>query len=228
MNERGKFQTGMNYKKLADDPEVIAYYDCGNAILGALGFTDHSSAHAKVVAEHARYILKTLDYSHHDVELAGIAGYLHDIGNAINRTHHAEHGAMLARDILTRTDLKLDDRVRIIAAIANHDESTGTAYDPISAALILADKPDVRRNRVRTKDPRQFDMHDRVNYAVVGHKLNCSKEKKSISLNLQIDEDICTMIDYFEIFLGRMIMCRRAAEVLGICFKLKANGQKVL
>jgi metal-dependent HD superfamily phosphatase/phosphodiesterase len=218
----------MKYRKLAGDPEIRAYYERGNQILGVLGYTDHSEVHAKVVAEHAMYILETLEYPKHTVELAGIAGYLHDIGNAINRSHHAEYGALLARDILRRTGMELEDQVTVVSAIANHDESTGTAFDPVSSALILADKTDVRRNRVRTKDRAQFDIHDRVNYAVVGHKLVCSKEKKSISINLEIDETICSLIDYFEIFLGRMMMCRRAAEVLDIKFRMKVNGQRVL
>ena len=153
---------------------------------------------------------------------------MHDIGNAVNRTHHAEYGALLANDILKQTDLSVDDRILIISAIGHHDESTGGATDPISAALIIADKTDVRRSRVREKNKATFDKHDRVNYAVTDTKLKINTEKKVISLNLQIDEKICTMYEYFEIFLGRMMMCRKAAEILGMSFKLTVNGGKVL
>lgn len=220
--------TAMNYKELKKNEEVRAFMEKGNENLGTLGYTDHSVSHCALVAEQAGQILEVFGYSEHEVELAKMAGFLHDIGNAVNRKHHAEYGALLANDILRTTDIALEDRVQIVSAIANHDESTGTAVDVVSAALIIADKTDVRRNRVRTKDKSKFDIHDRVNYAVEGSRLEIDAEKKVISLNLQIDEEICTMYDYFEIFLGRMVMCRRAAEVLGAKFKLTANGSKVL
>lgn len=215
-------------KEIRDNKYVQAYYRKGNEILGYLGYTDHSLGHAALVADQAGKILINLGYDKHTAELARIAGILHDIGNAINREHHAEYGALLARDLLAETALSIPDQATVTAAIANHDESTGTAYDPVSAALIIADKTDVRRNRVRTKDPSQFDIHDRVNYAVTGSHLVLSRNDAKITLNLQIDESICTMFDYFEIFLERMLMCRRAAEVFNMNFKLKANGQKVL
>lgn len=218
----------MTYEEIKTNPEVLAFMKKGNENLGTLGYTDHSEAHCGLVAEQAGRILETFGYSEHEVELAKIAGFLHDIGNGVNRKHHAEYGSLLANDILRQTDISLEDRVQIVSAIANHDESTGTAVDVVSAALIIADKTDVRRNRVRTKDKSKFDIHDRVNYAVEGANLKIDMEKKVIALNLQIDEDICTMYDYFEIFLGRMVMCRRAAEVLGAKFKLSANGSKVL
>lgn len=218
----------MTYQELKHNKEVLAYYQKGNDNLGVLGYTDHSTAHATVVAEGAAKVLGYFHYPEHDVELAKIAGYLHDIGNAINRSHHAEYGALLANEILKETDLSLEDRVTVVSAIANHDESTGTAVDQISAALIIADKTDVRRNRVRTKDKSQFDIHDRVNYAVTGSELRYNEEKNCMVLDLQVDESICTMYEYFEIFLGRMIMCRRAAEKLGAKFRLSVNGQKVL
>lgn len=160
--------------------------------------------------------------------MAKIAGALHDIGNFINRNHHAEYGAILAYNILEKMGVSLKDRVTIASAIGNHDESTGGAVDVISAALILADKTDVRRNRVRNKDKAAFDKHDRVNYAVTNSTVNVNAQKHVITLNLQIDEEICTMYEYFEIFLGRMMMCRGAAELLGTKFKLTANGSKVL
>ena len=162
------------------------------------------------------------------IELAKIAGFMHDIGNAINRHKHAEYGAILANEILKDTDLSIEDRITIASAIGHHDESSGGATDVISAALIIADKTDVRRNRVRQKPKASFDIHDRVNYAVTQAKLKISPEKNVIALNLQIDESICTMYEYFDIFLGRMMMCRKAAELLGVTFKLTANGAKVL
>ena len=218
----------MTYAEIRNNEEVCALLERGNQNLGVLGFTDHSEAHCLLVAERAAYILRKLGYSDHIEELARIAGFMHDIGNAINRTHHAELGALLANDILKQTDMPMADRIAVIAAIGQHDESTGRSMDPISAALILADKTDVRRNRVRTKDEAHFDIHDRVNYAVTGTSVKVDPEKKTIALNLQVDDDICTMYEYFDIFLTRMLMCRGAAEMLGCQFRLTVNGGKVL
>ena len=218
----------MTYEEIRNHPEVNALLETGNRNLGVMGFTDHSMAHCALVADRAAYILKTLGYSDREQELAKIAGCMHDIGNAVNRTHHAEQGALLANDILKTFDMPMMDRLTVVSAIGNHDESTGGAKDPVSAALILADKSDVRQNRVRTRDREKFDIHDRVNYAVTGHSLKVDKEAGKISLNLQIDEEICTMFEYFDIFLGRMMMCRSAAEMLGAKFRLTVNGGKVL
>ncbi len=218
----------MTYQDIKQNAEVRALLEKGNQNLGVLGFTDHSEAHCALVAERAAYILRKLGYSDHEEELAKIAGFMHDIGNAVGRTHHAELGALLANDILKQTDMPMEDRIAVIAAIGHHDESTGGARDPISAALVLADKTDVRRNRVRTKDREKFDIHDRVNYAVTGSTLKVSDEKDTIALNLQVDESICTMYEYFDIFLNRMLMCRAAAEMLGCKFRLTVNGGKVL
>ena len=218
----------MTYEEIKNHPEVNALLEKGNHDLGVLGFTDHSMTHCALVADRAAYILRKLGYSEHEQELAKIAGCMHDIGNAINRTHHAENGALLANEILKATDISMADRITIISAIGNHDESTGGAKDPVSAALILADKSDVRRNRVRTKEREKFDIHDRVNFAVTGHSLKVDPEEKKIALNLQIDESICTMYEYFDIFLNRMMMCRGAAEMLGAKFRLTVNGGKVL
>ena len=218
----------MTYEQIKKHPEVLALLERGNHNLGVLGFTDHSEAHCALVAERAGYILRRLGHPEQEVELAKIAGFMHDIGNAINRTHHGEYGAILANDILKTTDMSMADRITVIAAIGHHDESTGGAKDAVSASLILADKTDVRRNRVRTKEPEKFDIHDRVNYAVTGSSLKVEPEEKKIALNLQIDESICTMYEYFDIFLGRMMMCRGAAEMLGCNFRLTVNGGKVL
>ena len=218
----------MTYDQICRDEEVLALLEKGNANLGVLGFTDHSKAHCALVADRAAYILNTLGFSPKEQELVRIAGFMHDIGNAVNRKHHAEWGAIMARDILKKYDISLTDAITVISAIGHHDESTGGAMDPVSAALILADKSDVRRNRVRTQEKAKFDIHDRVNYAVTGHNLKVNAEEKKISLNLQIDENICTMYEYFDIFLGRMMMCRSAAEMLGTKFRLTVNGGKVL
>lgn len=218
----------MTYKEIVKNEEVNELLKKGNENLGILGFTDHSQIHCAMVARRAGYILKKFGYDVHDVEIVKIAGYMHDIGNAINRSHHAEYGSILAYDILKNTDLSLKDQVAIASAIGHHDESTGGATDPISAALIIADKTDVRRDRVREKPKASFDKHDRVNYAVTESKLKINTEKNVIALNLQIDTKICTMYEYFDIFLGRMMMCRGAAEILGATFKLTANGVKVL
>ncbi len=218
----------MTYEQIRNHPEVTALLERGDYNLGVLGFTDHSMAHCVLVAERAAYILRKLGYSDHEEELAKIAGCMHDIGNAVNRTHHAEIGALLANDILKETDMSIADRMTVISAIGSHDESTGGAKDPVSAALILADKTDVRRNRVRPQDSSQFDIHDRVNYAVTGTSLKVDPVERKIALNLQVDEQICTMYDYFDIFLGRMMMCRAAAQMLGASFRLTVNGGKVL
>ena len=218
----------MKYKDVANNKEINAYLKKGNSNLGQLGFTDHSQAHCVQVAHQAGKILKRLGYPEHEIELAKIAGYMHDIGNAINRNHHAEYGALLANDLLKDTNMSLEDRVTVIAAIGNHDESTGSPEDVISAALIIADKTDVRRSRVRQKERSAFDIHDWVNYAVTEANLKINREKRQIALELKIDEKICTMYEYFDIFLGRMQMCRHGAELFGAKFKLTANGSKVL
>lgn len=218
----------LDYKTIRKNEEVKALLKRGNETLGVLGYTDHSEKHCAIVASQAGLILQKFGYSEHEIELAKIAGFMHDIGNAVNRTHHAEYGAILADNILRSEEVALEDRMTIIAAIGNHDESTGKAVDAVSAALIIADKTDVRRDRVRTKDKDRYDKHDRVNYAVTEANLKIHPEKRVIALNLQIDEKICTMYDYLEIFLGRMEMCRQAAEMLGAKFKLTANGSKVL
>ena len=218
----------MKYSEIIKNEEVLAYIRKGNEKLGMLGYTDHSEVHTAIVAKHAAMILKQFGYPEHVIELAKIAGFMHDIGNAVNRSHHAEYGAILAVQILEKAGMSLEDRVEVMSVIGNHDESTGGAYDAISAALIIADKTDVRRNRVRNTDLASFDIHDRVNYAVTEAKLKLNTEKSVISLNLKIDENICTMYEYFDIFLGRMMMCRKAAEILGARFKLTANGSKVL
>lgn len=218
----------MIYQKIRNDEEVLALLERGNHDLGVLGFTDHSTAHTALVADRAANILQRLGYDEQTQQLARIAGFMHDIGNAVNRSRHGEYGAILAYDILKKYDMPLADRMIVVSAIGNHDESTGGAKDSVSAAVILADKSDVRRNRVRTTDREKFDIHDRVNYAVTGSSLKVDPQERKISLNLQVDESICSMYEYFDIFLGRMMMCRGAAEMLGAQFRLSVNGGKVL
>ena len=217
----------MKYKEIANNKEINAYLQKGNANLGQLGFTDHSKAHCVQVAHQAGKILKRLGNSEHEIELAKIAGYMHDIGNCINRKDHAHHGAVLAHSILKDLNMDYDEIALIMNAIGEHDEKTGHATNPISAALILADKTDVRRDRVQTKTPEAFDQHDRVNYAVTGAALHIRPQKEQIQFSIQLDESICSMMDYFEIFLQRMLMCKRSAEVLHMRFKMTANGNKI-
>lgn len=219
--------TKTDYKQIKTSEEINQLIERGNETLKVLGYTEHSKKHASKVASTAGTILKDLGYGKHKIELAKIAGYMHDIGNSINRVDHAHSGAILAYQILKDTDLPLKDILVVTTAIGNHDEETGTAVDGVSAALILADKTDVRRNRVQNRNKATFDIHDRVNYAALSSKLIIDKEKRIIQMELELDDSICTVMDYFEIFLNRMIMCRRAAERLNCKFKLQANGSKL-
>lgn len=217
----------VTFKDIKKSKEVNAYIYKGNSTLGVLGYTDHSAEHAVKVSSMAGKILECLGYGGHTVELAKIAGYMHDIGNCVNRLDHPHSGALMAHQILRDMKMDYEDIAVIINAIGMYDEKSGGAVDTVSAALILADKTDVRRDRVRNQNKAAFDKHDRVNYAVVSSSLDIQKEKKVIKLDLQLDENICSMMDYFEIFLQRMLMCRRAASVLGTTFKLNANGNKI-
>ena len=216
-----------DYQQIRENEEIALLIEKGNETLKELGFTEHSKKHAAKVSDTAGKILKELGYGKHKIELAKIAGYMHDIGNSINRHDHAHSGAILAYQILKDTDMPLKDILVVTTAIGHHDEATGDAVDPVSAALILADKTDVRRNRVQNPVPATFDIHDRVNYAALSSKLVIQKDKNVIQMELELDDSICTVMDYFEIFLERMIMCRRAAERLGCKFKLIANGSKL-
>lgn len=222
-----KKQDIITYRKVKENEEINLLIEKGNEVLDVLGFTEHSRKHAAKVAETAGKILKDLGYGPKEIRLSKIAGYMHDIGNSINRHDHAHTGALLAYGILKEMGMPLRDVMTVTSAIGNHDESTGTAVDIVSAALILADKTDVRRNRVQNPTIANFDIHDRVNYAVLASSLEVKKEKRVIQMNLELDDEMCTVMDYFEIFLERMIMCRRAAEVLGCKFKLVANGNKI-
>ena len=216
-----------DYKQIRPNEGIKLLIEKGNDTVKELGYTEHSKKHAAKTAETAGRILKELGYGKHKIELAKIAGYMHDIGNSINRQDHAHSGAILAYQILKDTDLPLKDILVITTAVGHHDEATGTAVDGVSAALILADKTDVRRNRVQNRNKATFDIHDRVNYAALSSRLIIDKEKRMIQMELELDDSICTVMDYFEIFLKRMLMCRRAAERLNCKFKLVANGNKL-
>ena len=217
----------ISYKDVKKNEEINALIEKGNDVLYELGYTEHSRKHAARTAETAGKILKELGYDKKTVELTKIAGYMHDMGNSINREDHAHTGALMAFRILREMGMDPADTAMVISAIGQHDEKTGAAVNPVSAALILADKTDVRRNRVRNQVKAAFDKHDRVNYAAVSSSLKIDREKQIIRLEIELDESICSIMDYFEIFLQRMLMCRRAAEILGVKFKMSANGSKI-
>lgn len=218
----------ITYKMIKENEQIKTYIKKADEALGALGYTEHSFAHVGIVAKNAEYILSTLGYDEHKIELAKIAAYMHDIGNVINRVDHAQSGAVMAFRILDKMGVDAADIATIISAIGNHDESTAVPVNEVAAALILADKTDVRYTRVRNRDLATFDIHDRVNYAVRESSLSINEDKTKISLNLTIDTDISPVMDYFEIFLGRMILCKKAADKLNLRFKVIINGQNVL
>ena len=218
----------ITFEQIKQDEAIRAYIAKADQSLRALGFTDHSFPHVLHVAETAGYILRTMGYSDHDVELVKIAGYLHDIGNLINRNSHSLTGAVMAFQLLQDMDMQPEDVATISTAIGNHDEGTGSAVNPVAAALILADKSDVRRSRVRNADPEKFDIHDRVNYSVTRSMLRISEDRADIRLELNVDPRYSSVMDYFEIFMNRMKMCRKAAEALGLEFRLTINDQNLI
>ena len=217
----------MTYEQIRQDSTIRVYVSQADAVLAALGFTEHSFPHVTCVAERAGAILDTLGYPEHAVELAKISGFLHDIGNIVNRTDHSQSGGVMAFRILDRLNFDPEDISVIVSAIGHHDEGTGTAVSPVAAALIIADKSDVRRSRVRTPETVQADIHDRVNYSVTRSELTVNKQERVLELNLTVDTQVSSVMEYFEIFMKRMIMCRRAAERLGLSFRLVINGQQL-
>ena len=218
----------VTYNEIKRNESIKTYIKSADKSLAALGYTEHSFAHVTAVSEGVKYILETLGYSGHDVEIGQIAAYLHDLGNLVNRSEHSQSGAIMAFRILDNMDMGAEDVSTIVTAIGNHDEGTGVPVNAISAALILADKSDVRRTRVRNKDVMSFDIHDRVNYSVMRSELKITDDKKVILLELEIDTKYGNVMDYFEIFLQRMILCRKAAETLGLTFRLNINGQSII
>ena len=218
----------MTYEALKKDESIRTYIIRADEALKALGYTEHAFAHVCKVAETAGGLLSSLGYDAHTVELAKIAGYLHDIGNLVNRVDHSQSGAVMAFRLLDHMGFAAEDIATIVSAIGNHDEGTGVPVHAVAAALILADKSDVRRSRVRNSDKSSFDIHDRVNYSVYESVLEMEPEQGIVRLKLSVDTEYGSIMDYFEIFLARMILCRKAAENLGLEFKLMINEQQLI
>lgn len=218
----------LTYNDVMKSDTIKTYIIRADESLSALGFTEHSFSHVIHVANMAGYILETMGFDERMIELAKIAGYMHDIGNLVNRKDHSQSGAVMAWSILNDMGCDPGEIATIVTAIGNHDEGTGVPVNAVAAALILADKADVRRCRVRNKDITTFDIHDRVNYSVQSSKLMIDEEKTEVTLVLSVDTQYGSVKDYFEIFMGRMILCRKAAERLGLKFKLTINNQQVL
>lgn len=215
-------------QQIKDNEQIKTYIRRADETLGALGFTEHSFAHVTRVAHFAEKLLRELGFDDRTCELAWIAGYMHDIGNVINRIDHAQSGAVMAFRILDKLGMPADEIATVCSAIGNHDESTAYPVNPVAAALILADKTDVRRTRVRNRDKSTFDIHDRVNYAVEKASTTLTDDKTAVELALTLDTEMSPVMAYFEIFLERMLLCRKAAERLGLAFRLIVNGQTVL
>ena len=218
----------ITYEQIKQNDAVRTYIQKADESLAALGYTEHAFAHVTKVADSVRYILETLGFTRDELELGMIAAYLHDIGNLVNRAEHSQSGAVMAFRILDRMDMPAEDIATIVTAIGNHDEGTGVPVNAIAAALILADKSDVRRSRVRNQEKEHFDIHDRVNYSVEKAVLKINQEHSLIKLKLTVDTHYSSVMDYFEIFLERMILCRKAAERLGLQFKLMINEQSLI
>ncbi len=218
----------LTYEELKQNRDIREYIQRADESLLALGYTEHSFAHVGRVAEGVAYILGTLSYPEHSIELAKIAAYMHDIGNLVNRVDHSQSGAIMAFRLLDHLGMPASDIATIVTAIGNHDEGTGVPVNPVAAALILADKSDVRRSRVRNRDISSFDIHDRVNYSVSDSELTINDAHTKIVLTLTVESAYSSVMDYFEIFMNRMIMCRKAAESLNLTFGLVINGQALL
>jgi putative nucleotidyltransferase with HDIG domain len=218
----------LTYSQLTQNDAIRTYITRADESLIALGFTEHSFAHVMHVANTAGYIIQTMGYDDRTVELAKIAGYLHDIGNLVNRKEHSQSGAVMAWSILNDMDCDPAEIATIVTAIGNHDEGTGVPVNAVAAAMILADKSDVRRSRVRNQDFSTFDIHDRVNYSVEKSSLKINEDKTLVELNLTVDTAYGSVMDYFEIFILRMVLCRKAAEKLGLQFKLIINEQQLI
>ncbi|MGB9749983.1 MAG: HD domain-containing protein [Caldisericia bacterium] len=215
------------FEIIKNNPTVKAFIEKSDKYLEALGYTEHGFRHVSLVAEITENILKRLNYSEKEQLLAKIAAYLHDIGNFLGRENHTVSGAMIAYSVLKELEYTPEDISLIMEAISNHDEKTGFISNPITAAVVLADKSDAHRSRVRTK-PEFFDIHDRVNYAVIKSFLRVNEKSKEITLELTIDTEISKPMEYFEIFLSRMVMCRNASKILDCEFHLDINGSRLL
>ena len=208
--------------------EISTYIRQADVSLEALGYTEHSFVHANLCADRAGMLLKNFGYGEREIELAKIAAYMHDIGNLMNRQDHAQSGALMAFRILDKMGMPPEDTAAIITAIGNHDEKTAHPVNAIAAAVILADKTDVRRSRVRHKATICSDIHDRVNYAVEKTELKLNLEEKNLTVYFTIDSEISSVMEYFEIFLDRMLLCCKAAKFFGFKFKININGSDLL
>ena len=218
----------LTYEEITKSEAIKTYIIRADESLGALGYTEHSFSHVVHVAETAGYIPETMGYDERTIEVAKIAGYLHDIGNLVNRKDHSQSGAVMAWSILNDMGCDPAEMATIVTAIGNHDEGTGVPVNAVAAAMILADKADVRRSRVREKDPTTFDIHDRVNYSVKKSSLKINEDKTLVKLKLVVDTKYGSVMEYFEIFMQRMVLCRKAAEKLGLQFKLIINEQQLI
>ncbi len=225
----------VTYEYIRQNKDILTYISCADAALGSIGYTEHSTAHVTRAAQTAHMILTTLGYPERDCELAQIAAYMHDIGNVVNRNDHAQSGAIMAFRLLDKLGMPPAEIALIISAIGNHDDATAVPVNPVAAALIIADKSDVRRSRVRLAEQKKHsegglvqDIHDRVNYAVVKSDIYFTEDKKELILDLEIDLTISSVMEYFEIFLQRMALCRKSAQTLGVKFSLEINSSKIL
>ncbi|MBQ8781304.1 MAG: HD domain-containing protein [Oscillospiraceae bacterium] len=221
--------SNVTYRYIKQNPDIHTYIKNADAAVAAQGYTEHSFAHVEKVASTVHMILTALDYPERAVELGQIAAYLHDIGNVINRVDHAQSGAVMAFRLLDNLNMPPEEICAIISAIGNHDEGTAQPLNAITAALIIGDKTDVRRSRVRNIDNVDFsDIHDRVNFAVTDSRIFFSEDKKTLILELDLDTTISSVMDYFEIFMKRMLLCKRSAEVLGVNFRMRVNNTEVM
>ncbi len=218
----------MTYQELMKNQEIRTYITQADAALAALGYTDHGFGHVMRVAETVGYLLQTMGYPDETVELGKMAGYLHDIGNLVNRIDHSQNGAVMAFILLRSMGLSPQEVACIATAIGNHDEGSGVPVNPVAAALILADKSDVRRSRVRNRDIAKFDIHDRVNYSVTKTEVKINEARTIVKLKLTVDTHFSSVMDFFTIFMNRMVMCRQAAETLGLRFTLILNEQQLI
>ncbi len=219
----------ITFQTIKENEEINTFIRHADATLKILGFTEHGFAHATLVAETAAYLLKTLNYPEREIELVKIAGYMHDIGNLVNREGHSQIGALISMRILEKLGMDTDELVKVVTAIGNHDEGTGQPVSELAAALILADKSDVRRNRVRDEQgSEKYDIHDRVNYSVTASSLKINSEKTAVRLDLTVDTHYSSIMEYFQIFMERMELCRQAATSLGLKFELFINKQQLV
>lgn len=220
--------SNITYQYIKTNPDIHTYIKNADAAVAAQGYTEHSFAHVEKVALTVEMILKELNFPERQIELGMIAAYLHDIGNVINRVDHAQSGAVMAFRLLDNLNMPAEEICTIISAIGNHDENTAQPLNAVAAALIIADKTDVRRSRVRNASSTSYDIHDRVNYAVESSSLYFTNDKKSLVLELKLDTEISSVMEYFEIFMNRMLLCRRSAEYFGLEFQMKVNDRYVM